>query len=107
MKKTILTIAVMSALIFSCTVKEEQPTETKEERASRERIERLRKSSDSLNRSADSLKEVQIHLEEFYDRAIRFTKAGLTESQAIQKVAETDSVGYALYLISEEQRKKK
>jgi hypothetical protein len=107
MKKTILTIAVMSALIFSCTVKEEQPTETKEERASRERIERLRKSSDSLNRSADSLKEVQIHLEEFYDRAIRLTKAGYSESQAIQKVAEIDSVGYALYLISAEQRRNK
>jgi uncharacterized protein YlxW (UPF0749 family) len=105
MKKTILTIAVLSALTFSCSPKEEQPTETKEERASRERIERLRKSSDSLNRSADSLKEVQIHLEEFYDRAIRFTKAGLTESQAIQKVAETDSVGYALYLISQQQKK--
>lgn len=96
----------MSALIFSCTVKEEQPTETKEERASRERIERLRKSSDSLNRLADSTYEARIHLEEFYDRAIRFTKAGLTEKQAIQKVAETDSVGYALYLISEERRKK-
>ena len=107
MKKTILTIAVVSALIFSCTVKEEQAPETKEERASRERIERLRKSSDSLNRSADSLKEVGIHLEKFYDRAISFTKVGLTERQAIQKVAETDSVGYALYLISEEQRKKK
>lgn len=106
MKKTILAIAVV-ALISSCTVKEEKPTETKEERASRERIERLRKSSDSLNRSADSLKEVQIHLEKFYDRAISFTKAGLSERQAIQKVAETDSVGYALYLISEEQRKKK
>lgn len=106
MKKTILTIAVMSALIFSCTVKEEKAPETKEEIESRKRIERLRKSSDSLNRSADSLKEVQIHLEEFYDRAIRFTKAGLSEKQAIQKVAETDSVGYALYLISEERRKK-
>ena len=105
MKKTILAIAVV-ALISSCTTKEEQPTETKEERESREKIQRLRKSSDSLERLADSTHEARIHLEEFYDRAIRFTRAGLTESQAIQKVAETDSVGYALYLINEERRNK-
>lgn len=105
MKKTILAIAVV-ALISSCTTKEEQPTETKEERESREKIQRLRKSSDSLERLADSTHEARIHLEEFYDRAIRFTRAGLTESQAIQKVAETDSVGYALYLLSKEKENK-
>lgn len=105
MKNTILAIAVV-ALISSCTTKEEQPTETKEQIESRKKIERLRKSSDSLERLADSTHEARIHLEEFYDRAIRFTRAGLTEKQAIQKVAETDSVGYALYLISEERRKK-
>lgn len=105
MKKTILAIAVV-ALISSCTTKEEQPTETKEQIESRKKIERLRKSSDSLERLADSTHEARIHLEEFYDRAIRFTRAGLTEKQAIQKVAETDSVGYALYLLSKEKENK-
>lgn len=105
MKKKILAIAVV-ALISSCTTKEEQPTETKEQIESRKKIERLRKSSDSLERLADSTHEARIHLEEFYDRAIRFTRAGLTESQAIQKVAETDSVGYALYLLSKEKENK-
>ena len=104
MKKTILTIAVISALTFSCTVKE-QPTETKEERESREKIERLRNSSDSLNRISDSLHEAQIQLEKFYDGAIRLTRAGLTESQAIKKMAEIDSTGYAIYLISEQKKK--
>lgn len=107
MKKTILAIAVISALTFSCTVKEEKQTETKEQIESRKKIERLRKSSDSLNRLADSTHEARIHLEEFYDRAIRFTRAGLTESQAIKKVAENDSLGYALYLISQEKSKQK
>jgi len=105
MKKTILTIAVLSALTFSCSPKEEQSTETKEERESREKIERLRKTSDSLDRSADSLHEVQIQLEKFYDGAIRLTRAGLTESQAIKKMAEIDSTGYAIYLINQEQKK--
>lgn len=106
MKKTTLTIAALALLIFSCSPKEEQPTETKEQRESREKIKRLRKSSDSLERLADSTHEARVHLEEFYDRAIRFTRAGLSEKQAIQKVAETDSVGYALYLINEERRNK-
>jgi uncharacterized protein YpmS len=105
MKKTILTIAVLSALTFSCSPKE-QPTETKEERESREKIERLRKTSDSLDRAADSLHEAQIQLEKFYDGAIRLTNAGLTESQAIKKMADIDSAGYALYLITEQRRSK-
>jgi uncharacterized protein YpmS len=105
MKKTILTIAVLSALTFSCSPKEEQPTETKEERESREKIERLTKTSDSLDRVSDSIHESRVQLEKFYDGAIRLTNAGLTESQAIKKMAEIDSTGYALYLISQEQKK--
>jgi hypothetical protein len=105
MKKTILAIAVLSALTFSCSPKEEESTETKEERESREKIERLRKTSDSLDRSADSIHEAHLQLEQFYNGAIRLTNAGLTESQAIKKMAEIDSAGYAVYLINEEQKK--
>ena len=113
MKKTILIFGVISSMIIlSCSTKE--PAKTKEEiqkekemLESQKNMNKLRKSADSSQRAADSIKEVRIHLEEFYDRTIRLTKAGLTESQAIKKVAETDSVGYALYLISAEQRKKK
>jgi hypothetical protein len=104
MKKTTLIFGVILLVITSSCSPKEQPAETKEEKKLREKIERLRKSSDSLNRSADSLKEVQIHLEKFYDRAIRLMKAGLTESQAIQKVAETDSTGYAIYMINEQNK---
>lgn len=103
MKK--LLVLLMVATIISCSVKE-QPAETKEERESRENIQRLNREADSLDRLADSLELVQSRLEKFYDNAIKLERAGYSADEAIKKMKDIDSSGYALYMISQQNKKK-